>query len=330
MDFTFTPEQDALREQAREFLAATPEPTWAQLAELGWTGVSIAEEDGGAGLSFVEEAVLFEELGQALYHGPYFATIALDAPGIARRAARRGRRGGVELDARARPARSRSRHRRARRDRRRRRHLRARGRRARGARDDGRHAPARRRPRRRRGPASRRLVGPPGDRGARVHGPRARGVRRGAARPRGRPRARLLAGAVREEDRRLPGRLASARERVHPPRALPLARALGRLVRRGRGPAGRARGSGGEVVRRRERRRRVRDGDPVARRHRLHLGAPAPAPVQARARDRELRRFGGAPARRGRRRPAGRGSEPGPSRRPCPSLEEAEEVPWTA
>ncbi|HEY4620665.1 MAG TPA: acyl-CoA dehydrogenase family protein, partial [Gaiellaceae bacterium] len=77
MDFTFTPEQDALREQAREFLAANPEPSWAQLAELGWTGVSIAEEDGGAGLTFVEEAVLFEELGRALYRGPYFSTVAL-------------------------------------------------------------------------------------------------------------------------------------------------------------------------------------------------------------------------------------------------------------
>jgi alkylation response protein AidB-like acyl-CoA dehydrogenase len=82
MDFTFTPEQDALREQAREFLAATPEPTWAQLAELDWTGVSIADEDGGAGLSFVEEAVLFEELGQALYHGPFFATVALTLPAL--------------------------------------------------------------------------------------------------------------------------------------------------------------------------------------------------------------------------------------------------------
>ena len=82
MDLTFTPEQDALREQAREFLAATPEPTWAQLAGLGWTGVSVAEEDGGAGLSFVEEAVLFEELGRALYHGPYFATIALALPAL--------------------------------------------------------------------------------------------------------------------------------------------------------------------------------------------------------------------------------------------------------
>ena len=82
MDFTFTPEQEALREQAREFLARDPEPTWAQLAELGWTGVSIAEEDGGAGLSFVEEAVLFEELGRALYRGPFFSTIALTLPAL--------------------------------------------------------------------------------------------------------------------------------------------------------------------------------------------------------------------------------------------------------
>lgn len=82
MDFTFTPEQDALREQARDFLAATAEPSWRQLAELGWTGVSIAEDDGGAGLTFVEEAVLFEELGRALYPGPYFSTIALTLPAL--------------------------------------------------------------------------------------------------------------------------------------------------------------------------------------------------------------------------------------------------------
>jgi alkylation response protein AidB-like acyl-CoA dehydrogenase len=82
MDFTFTPEQDALREQARDFLAANPEPTWAALAELGWTGVSVAEEDGGAGLTFVEEAVLFEELGRALYHGPFFSTVALALPAL--------------------------------------------------------------------------------------------------------------------------------------------------------------------------------------------------------------------------------------------------------
>ena len=82
MDFTFTPEQEALREQARSYLADRLEPTWAELAELGWTGVSIAEEDGGAGLGFVEEAVLFEELGRALYHGPYFATIGVALPAL--------------------------------------------------------------------------------------------------------------------------------------------------------------------------------------------------------------------------------------------------------
>jgi alkylation response protein AidB-like acyl-CoA dehydrogenase len=82
MDFTFTPEQDALRDQARSYLADKREPTWSDLAELGWTGVSIAEEDGGAGLTFVEEAVLFEELGRTLYRGPFFSTIAMALPAL--------------------------------------------------------------------------------------------------------------------------------------------------------------------------------------------------------------------------------------------------------
>ncbi|HXF98168.1 MAG TPA: acyl-CoA dehydrogenase family protein [Gaiellaceae bacterium] len=82
MDFAFTPEQEALRAQAREFLAANPEPSWRELAELGWTGVSIPEEEGGAGLGFVEEALLLEELGRALYHGPYFSTVALALPAL--------------------------------------------------------------------------------------------------------------------------------------------------------------------------------------------------------------------------------------------------------
>ena len=82
MDFTFTPEQDELREQARAFLTDHPEATWRELAELGWTGVSIPEEQGGAGLTFLEEAVLFEELGRALHHGPFFSTIALTLPAL--------------------------------------------------------------------------------------------------------------------------------------------------------------------------------------------------------------------------------------------------------
>jgi alkylation response protein AidB-like acyl-CoA dehydrogenase len=80
MELAFTPEQDALREQARAFLAASPGPAWEELAGLGWTGVSVADELGGAGLGFLEEAVLFEELGRALYHGPYWSTIGLTLP----------------------------------------------------------------------------------------------------------------------------------------------------------------------------------------------------------------------------------------------------------
>jgi alkylation response protein AidB-like acyl-CoA dehydrogenase len=77
MDLSFTPLQEELRDQARRFLADTPEPTWVQLAELGWTGASVAEEHGGAGLGFLEEAVLHEAAGSALLHAPLWSTSTL-------------------------------------------------------------------------------------------------------------------------------------------------------------------------------------------------------------------------------------------------------------
>ncbi len=77
MDLSFTPLQEELRGQARAFLEATPRPTWAQLAELGWTGAGVPEEHGGAGLTFVEEAVLHEEAGRALLHAPLWSTSSL-------------------------------------------------------------------------------------------------------------------------------------------------------------------------------------------------------------------------------------------------------------
>ncbi|HXM77523.1 MAG TPA: acyl-CoA dehydrogenase family protein, partial [Thermoanaerobaculia bacterium] len=98
MDFSFSEEQELLQAQAREFLGerfpgeriaelADSEEgwdpgSWKELAELGWTGVSVSEEEGGAGLGFLEEAVLFEELGRALYPGPYFSTVALALPAL--------------------------------------------------------------------------------------------------------------------------------------------------------------------------------------------------------------------------------------------------------
>ncbi len=77
MDLAFTPLQDELRSQARSFLDANPAPTWKQLAELGWTGASVPEEQGGAGLTFLEEGVLHEEAGRALLHAPLGSTSSL-------------------------------------------------------------------------------------------------------------------------------------------------------------------------------------------------------------------------------------------------------------
>ena len=66
MDFSFTPEQEDLRREARTFLEANPAPSREQLEQLGWVGVVESE-------SFLEAAVLFEELGRGLYDGPYIA-----------------------------------------------------------------------------------------------------------------------------------------------------------------------------------------------------------------------------------------------------------------
>ena len=74
MEFAFTQEQDELRREARSFLEANADAPLAELRELGWLGVSVPEERGGGGLSFVDEAILFEEAGRALYTGPFLTT----------------------------------------------------------------------------------------------------------------------------------------------------------------------------------------------------------------------------------------------------------------
>src|SRR5262249_42500050 len=66
MGFSFTSEQEGLRREARPFLRANPAPSEEMLEQLGWVGVVESE-------SFLEAAVLFEELGRVLYDGPYIA-----------------------------------------------------------------------------------------------------------------------------------------------------------------------------------------------------------------------------------------------------------------
>jgi alkylation response protein AidB-like acyl-CoA dehydrogenase len=82
MEFAFSQEQEELRREARSFLEANPEAPLAELRALGWLGASVPVERGGGGLSFVDEAILFEEAGRALYTGP-FLTTAVVLPALA-------------------------------------------------------------------------------------------------------------------------------------------------------------------------------------------------------------------------------------------------------
>jgi len=76
VDFSFSAEQDDLRREARAFLEATPAPTMEQLAELGWVGILRSDD-----FTFLDAAVLFEELGRALYAGPFVLNEIAGRPG---------------------------------------------------------------------------------------------------------------------------------------------------------------------------------------------------------------------------------------------------------
>src|SRR3954471_18665714 len=101
MNFDLTDEQQMLQGAAREFLAsrlnsdklrdasasedAFDERFWQEMSELNWPGLLVSEDHGGQGLGTVDLAVLFEQLGYALAHGPIFSTTlaALELEGAA-------------------------------------------------------------------------------------------------------------------------------------------------------------------------------------------------------------------------------------------------------
>jgi alkylation response protein AidB-like acyl-CoA dehydrogenase len=85
MNFDLNDEQQEIQSTAKEFLANRYKPEkvrelaearsyddslWAEIAELGWPGIAIAEEDGGQGLGMVELTVLLEEAGFACAPSP--------------------------------------------------------------------------------------------------------------------------------------------------------------------------------------------------------------------------------------------------------------------
>jgi alkylation response protein AidB-like acyl-CoA dehydrogenase len=54
---------DELRSVARELPSKGGD--WQQFVDAGWVGMEIPEFVGGAGASFVETAILLEEIGRA-------------------------------------------------------------------------------------------------------------------------------------------------------------------------------------------------------------------------------------------------------------------------
>jgi alkylation response protein AidB-like acyl-CoA dehydrogenase len=73
-------------DRVRELMASADGSTpadWARVTELGWVGLATDEELGGAGYGNAERALLFEELGAALFPAPLLATgvLAVDVLG---------------------------------------------------------------------------------------------------------------------------------------------------------------------------------------------------------------------------------------------------------
>jgi alkylation response protein AidB-like acyl-CoA dehydrogenase len=70
------------RAHARELLDAADEtmpPYWKDAADLGWLGLHVPEEHGGAGYGLSELVVVLEELGRTLAAGPFLATTTSSA-----------------------------------------------------------------------------------------------------------------------------------------------------------------------------------------------------------------------------------------------------------
>src|SRR5919201_7099256 len=100
MDFDFTSDQVMLRNSVREYLSEKVPTTfvrkmlddrtgfsralWKEMAGLGWLGLTFPEENDGLGLGMVELASVLEEMGRAVFPGPYFASVLLAGEALKR------------------------------------------------------------------------------------------------------------------------------------------------------------------------------------------------------------------------------------------------------
>lgn len=94
MDFTFSAEQEAMRDSVRAVVTgfedagsiravvdngdtAAMEAMWATMIGLGWPGLLIPTEQGGLGMSLVDAVVVLEELGRVVMPGPFLSSAVL-------------------------------------------------------------------------------------------------------------------------------------------------------------------------------------------------------------------------------------------------------------
>lgn len=100
MNFDFSPEQQALRDAARRFLAGRVSfddlrrrhaagddalfdaALWQEMAGLGWLGAATPEAQGGTGLGVTELCVLAEECGRCLAPVPFVLSAGVVAEAI--------------------------------------------------------------------------------------------------------------------------------------------------------------------------------------------------------------------------------------------------------
>jgi alkylation response protein AidB-like acyl-CoA dehydrogenase len=91
MNFGFTAEQEILRSGARKFLDehapmervrkivegedGFDRELWRRMGEMGWIGLTIPEELGGAGADLVTLVVVLEETGRTLFPSPLVSTV---------------------------------------------------------------------------------------------------------------------------------------------------------------------------------------------------------------------------------------------------------------
>src|SRR5579863_9733502 len=95
MDFGLSEEQQQLKDSARAFLSGEcpttvvrkvmasedgyPRELYGEIAKLGWSGLVVPEEFGGAGLGMLDMAMILEEGGYAAMPGPFLFSSVLAA-----------------------------------------------------------------------------------------------------------------------------------------------------------------------------------------------------------------------------------------------------------